>query len=97
MMMICSCFWCSCREKLSEFVLLTLRQQKGVLLPNLGNFRVGPVVGVPGKKIRPTFALLEGRYGSVSQERGRYIIGEPAERAHWLEAVVRGFHKLGGL
>lgn len=37
--------------------------------------RVGPVVGEASKKIRPAFQLLEGRYGGVSQERGRYIIG----------------------
>ena len=47
-------------EKLSHYIVDALKQQKGVLLPNLGNFRVGPVVGEVKKKIRPIFALLEG-------------------------------------
>lgn len=52
---------------------------QGVLLPNLGNFTVGPVIGeISKKRIRPVFALLEGRYGTVSQERTRYAIGEAA-------------------
>lgn len=49
-----------------------------MLLPNLGNFRVGPVVGESKKKIRPCFTLLEGRYGGISQDKGRYLIGERA-------------------
>ncbi len=65
-------------DKLCEFVSATLKAQKGVLLPNLGTFKVGPCVGESKKKIRPAFALLEGRYGGVSQERARYVIGERA-------------------
>lgn len=33
------------------------------------------MIGESKKKVRPCFALLEGRYGGVSQERGRYLIG----------------------
>ncbi|KAJ9509081.1 hypothetical protein QJQ45_001570 [Haematococcus lacustris] len=62
-------------EKLCEFIVDTLRHQKGVLLSNLGSFRVGPVIGEAGKKIRPVFTLLEGRYGGLSQERSRYVVG----------------------
>ncbi|KAF5839300.1 hypothetical protein DUNSADRAFT_1173 [Dunaliella salina] len=63
-------------DNLSVFIISTLQRQKGVLLPNLGNFKVGPVVGDSSqKKIRPSFSLLEGRYGGVSQERPRYIVG----------------------
>lgn len=65
-------------EKMGFFVAETMKQQKGVLLPNLGNFRVGPVVGESVKKIRPSFTLLEGRYGAVSQERPKYMIGGKA-------------------
>lgn len=54
-----------------------LRAQ-GVLLPNLGSFKVGPVVGESKKKIRVAFSLLEGRYGPVSQERPKFLIGEHA-------------------
>lgn len=53
-----------------------LKQQKGVLVPNLGTFTVGPVVGETRKKVRPTFMLLETRYAGVSQERPKYAIGE---------------------
>lgn len=49
---------------------------QGVLLPSLGNFRVGPVVGENSRKVRPSFRLLEGRYGSISQEQSKYIVGE---------------------
>jgi hypothetical protein len=41
-----------------------------------GCMQVGPVIGEARKKVRPCFTLLEGRYGGVSQERGRYLIGE---------------------
>lgn len=63
-------------ENLAAFIVATLQRQKGVLLPNLGSFKVGPVVGESAKKIRPAFCLLEGRYGGVSQERTRYAVGE---------------------
>eukprot|EP00198_Chlamydomonas_reinhardtii_P014214 XP_001703551.1 predicted protein [Chlamydomonas reinhardtii] len=62
-------------DKLSRFVADALKQQKGVLLPNLGTFTVGPVVGETRKKVRPAFALLDTRYASVSQERARYTVG----------------------
>ena len=32
-------------------------------------------MGESKKKIRPAFQLLEGRYGTVSQERAKYMIG----------------------
>lgn len=47
-----------------------------MLLPSLGNFRVGPVVGENSRKVRPSFRLLEGRYGAISQEQSKYIVGE---------------------
>ncbi|GLI68796.1 hypothetical protein VaNZ11_013293 [Volvox africanus] len=62
-------------EKLARFVADSLKQQKGVLLPNLGTFNVGPVVGEIRKKVRMSFALLETRYAGVSQERPKYSIG----------------------
>lgn len=62
-------------DKLSKLTLEALKQQKGVLLPNLGTFRVGPVVGETKKKIRPSFALLDTRYAGVSQERAKYNVG----------------------
>ncbi|GAX77732.1 hypothetical protein CEUSTIGMA_g5175.t1 [Chlamydomonas eustigma] len=65
-------------DKLAFFIADTLKSQKGVLLPNLGSFRVGPVIGENRKKIRVQFALLDGRYGAVSQERSKYNIGGKA-------------------
>ncbi|GIL72590.1 hypothetical protein Vretimale_4330 [Volvox reticuliferus] len=62
-------------EKLARFVADSLKQQKGVLLPNLGTFSVGPVVGEIRKKVRMSFALLETRYAGISQERPKYSIG----------------------
>ncbi|GLC72408.1 hypothetical protein PLESTF_001244500 [Pleodorina starrii] len=62
-------------EKLSRFVADALKQQKGVLLPNLGTFSVGPVVGEARKKVRPAFTLLDTRYSGISQERPKYTIG----------------------
>ncbi len=47
-----------------------------MLLPNLGTFTVGPVVGETRKKVRPAFALLDTRYAGVSQERPRYTVGK---------------------
>eukprot|EP00201_Polytomella_parva_P003854 CAMPEP_0175087906 /NCGR_PEP_ID=MMETSP0052_2-20121109/30093_1 /TAXON_ID=51329 ORGANISM="Polytomella parva, Strain SAG 63-3" /NCGR_SAMPLE_ID=MMETSP0052_2 /ASSEMBLY_ACC=CAM_ASM_000194 /LENGTH=453 /DNA_ID=CAMNT_0016360309 /DNA_START=11 /DNA_END=1369 /DNA_ORIENTATION=- len=62
--------------KFSKFITDCLKSQKGVLLPNLGTFRVGPIVGEASrKKIRPVFCLLDGRYGNVSQEKNRYVVG----------------------
>lgn len=77
-------------DSLCACIATTLKAQKGVLLPNLGNFRVGPVVGESRKKIRPIFALLEGRYGGVSQERARYIIGEQRSLAQKMTSVQQG-------
>eukprot|EP00798_Chlamydomonas_sp_ICE-L_P013964 gene13964-19904_t len=65
-------------EKLGVYIGDTIRSQKGVLLPNLGNFKVGPVVGESKKKIRIVFTLLVGRYGRVSQERPMHMIGGKA-------------------
>ncbi|KAG2499190.1 hypothetical protein HYH03_002771 [Edaphochlamys debaryana] len=62
-------------DKMSRFIADALKQQKGVLIPNLGTFIVGPVVGEVKKKVRPVFALLETRYAGVSQERPKYSIG----------------------
>ncbi|GFR41387.1 hypothetical protein Agub_g2070 [Astrephomene gubernaculifera] len=62
-------------DKLSRFITDALRQQKGVLVPNLGTFSVGPVVGEARKKVRPAFTLLETRYAGVSQERPKYSLG----------------------
>jgi nucleoid DNA-binding protein len=46
-------------EKLSQAIATTLKQQKGVLLPNLGNFRVrcaDPAGGGPSRR-----AATDGR------------------------------------
>lgn len=60
---------------------LPLLVMQGILLPNIGTFRVGPVVGETKKKIRPAFSLLETRYQQVSQERPRYMIGKACVRS----------------
>jgi hypothetical protein len=67
-------------DSLASQVKACLQRQKGLQLPYLGAFKVGPVVsqgGAAGKqKIRPAFHFLEGRFASVPQERPRHIIGE---------------------
>lgn len=48
---------------------------QGVLLPALGTFNIGEGLEdrfATYKRHRPAFGLLEGRFGGVSQERGRY-------------------------
>ena len=83
-------------QKLGLFISETLKTQKGVLLPNLGSFRVGPVVGENVKKIRPQFQLLEGRYGGVSQERQKFAVGGKAtivQPNYGLLSTAAGVHR----
>lgn len=81
-------------DTLARFIVEALKQQKGVLLPSLGTFRVGPVVGETRKKIRPAFALLETRYSGVSQERTKYNVGQ-CVRAGGGGGVARGRDRPG--
>lgn len=48
-------------------------------------------MGETKKKIRPAFSLLEGRYGGVSQERVKYIVGKLNQKPERMFLVCAWF------
>ena len=86
---------------LCDFVFAQLKSQRGVSLPGLGSFAVGPCVdtynGGVLEQRAPVFVMAQ-KFEGIPQARGRFFLTKPATYARIPTAALAercGVHKAG--